>query len=77
MMIHTLQVMLPCLIRRLDCLKLHVFGSGDHDLSVPFTGSQAWTSSIGYKIVDPWRPWPTYGEVAGYLYCCFLLIISH
>lgn len=41
--------------------------SGDHDMCVPFTGSQAWTSSLGYKIVDEWRPWLSKGQVAGYL----------
>ncbi|XP_021301037.1 serine carboxypeptidase-like 20 [Herrania umbratica] len=41
--------------------------SGDHDMCVPFTGSQAWTRSIGYEIVDEWRPWTSHGQVAGYL----------
>lgn len=40
--------------------------SGDHDMCVPFTGSQAWTRSIGYKIVDEWRPWSSNGQVAGF-----------
>lgn len=49
--------------------KRYVFnfsGSGDHDMCVPFTGSQAWTRSVGYKIVDEWRPWTSHGQVAGY-----------
>ncbi|KAL6967923.1 Serine carboxypeptidase-like 20 [Sarracenia purpurea var. burkii] len=41
--------------------------SGDHDMCVPFTGSEAWTRSLGYKIVDEWRPWISDGQVAGYL----------
>ncbi|CAN0859680.1 Serine carboxypeptidase-like 20 [Linum grandiflorum] len=42
--------------------------SGDHDMCVPFTGTQAWTRSLGYKIVDPWRPWfSSDSQVAGYL----------
>ncbi|XP_022925208.1 serine carboxypeptidase 1-like [Cucurbita moschata] len=41
--------------------------SGDHDMCVPYTGSQAWTSSLGYKIVDEWRPWFSNAQVAGYL----------
>lgn len=41
-------------------------GSGDHDMCVPYTGSQAWTRSMGYKIVDEWRPWTSNGQVAGY-----------
>jgi hypothetical protein len=54
--------------------KFHVSCSGDHDMCVPFTGSQAWTRSIGYKIVDEWRPWLSNGQVVGYL---FLLILSY
>ncbi|XP_052186309.1 serine carboxypeptidase-like 20 [Diospyros lotus] len=41
--------------------------SGDHDMCVPYTGSEAWTRSVGYKIVDEWRPWNSNGQVAGYL----------
>ncbi|GKV35921.1 hypothetical protein SLEP1_g44123 [Rubroshorea leprosula] len=41
--------------------------SGDHDMCVPYTGSQAWTRSIGYKIVDEWRPWFSNEQVAGFL----------
>ncbi|XP_028769706.1 serine carboxypeptidase-like 20 [Neltuma alba] len=40
--------------------------SGDHDMCVPFTGSQAWTRSMGYKVVDGWRPWIVNNQVAGY-----------
>ncbi|KAJ7533561.1 hypothetical protein O6H91_13G054700 [Diphasiastrum complanatum] len=41
--------------------------SGDHDLCVPFTGSEAWTRSLGYKVIDRWRPWLAGGgQVAGY-----------
>ncbi|XP_057482860.1 serine carboxypeptidase-like 20 [Actinidia eriantha] len=41
--------------------------SGDHDMCVPYTGSEAWTRSVGYKVVDEWRPWTSDGQVAGYL----------
>ncbi|GAB2298159.1 Serine carboxypeptidase-like 20 [Dionaea muscipula] len=41
--------------------------SGDHDMCVPFTGSEAWTRSIGYKAIDEWRPWISDTQVAGYL----------
>lgn len=41
--------------------------SGDHDMCVPYTGSEAWTRSMGYKIVDEWRPWTANGQVAGYI----------
>lgn len=36
-------------------------------MCVPFTGSEAWTRSLGYKIVDDWRQWFSSGsDVAGY-----------
>lgn len=41
--------------------------SGDHDLCVPYTGTQAWTSSLGYQIVDEWRPWMSDKQIAGYV----------
>ncbi|XP_022742195.1 serine carboxypeptidase 1-like [Durio zibethinus] len=41
--------------------------SGDHDMCVPFTGTQAWTKSLGYKTITPWRSWISNGQVAGYL----------
>ncbi|KAK9159694.1 hypothetical protein Syun_006035 [Stephania yunnanensis] len=41
--------------------------SGDHDMCVPYTGSAAWTRSLGYKIVEEWRPWHYDDQVAGYL----------
>ncbi|KAK1318944.1 Serine carboxypeptidase 1 [Acorus calamus] len=40
--------------------------SGDHDMCVPYTGSEAWTRSLGYKITDGWRPWILNEQVAGY-----------
>jgi len=41
--------------------------SGDHDMCVPHTGSEAWTASLGYPVVDAWRPWLVDdGQVAGY-----------
>ncbi|XP_047334285.1 serine carboxypeptidase-like 20 [Impatiens glandulifera] len=40
--------------------------SGDHDMCVPFTGTEAWTRSLGYKIIDEWRPWISNDQVAGY-----------
>lgn len=39
--------------------------SGDHDMCVPYTGSEAWTKSMGYKVVDEWRAWISNGMVAG------------
>ncbi|CAM8925475.1 unnamed protein product [Rhodiola kirilowii] len=40
--------------------------SGDHDMCVPYTGSEAWTKSLGYKIIDEWRSWIVDHQVAGY-----------
>ncbi|XP_074578031.1 serine carboxypeptidase 1 [Curcuma longa] len=40
--------------------------SGDHDMCVPYTGSEAWTRSLGYGIIDEWRPWYVDAQVAGY-----------
>ncbi|KAJ4956750.1 hypothetical protein NE237_013533 [Protea cynaroides] len=41
--------------------------SGDHDMCVPFTGSEAWTRSLGYKITDEWRPWYCNDQLAGFI----------
>ncbi|KAI5648981.1 hypothetical protein M9H77_34986 [Catharanthus roseus] len=41
--------------------------SGDHDMCVPFTGTQAWTESLGYQVVDEWRPWNLDDQIAGYV----------
>ncbi|GAB4835374.1 carbohydrate-binding module 1 protein [Ancistrocladus abbreviatus] len=41
--------------------------SGDHDMCVPYTGTAEWTSSMGYRIEDEWRPWVVNNQVAGYL----------
>ncbi|GAB2225624.1 hypothetical protein Droror1_Dr00006421 [Drosera rotundifolia] len=40
--------------------------SGDHDLVVPFVGTQAWIRSLNYSIVDDWRSWHVEGQVAGF-----------
>uniref|UniRef100_A0A1D1XYN8 Carboxypeptidase n=2 Tax=Anthurium amnicola TaxID=1678845 RepID=A0A1D1XYN8_9ARAE len=40
--------------------------SGDHDMCVPFTGTEAWTRYMGYQVIDVWRPWFFDGQVAGY-----------
>ncbi|XP_066355546.1 serine carboxypeptidase 1-like isoform X1 [Miscanthus floridulus] len=40
--------------------------SGDHDMCVPHTGTEAWTASLGYGIIDSWRQWIVNDQVAGY-----------
>ncbi|KAK7286787.1 hypothetical protein RJT34_22018 [Clitoria ternatea] len=40
--------------------------SGDHDLVVPFTSTQAWIRALNYSIIQDWRPWLLDGQVAGY-----------
>ncbi|PNY15322.1 serine carboxypeptidase [Trifolium pratense] len=40
--------------------------SGDHDMLIPFLGTQAWIRSLNYSIVDDWRQWHTNDQVAGY-----------
>ncbi|ONK58785.1 uncharacterized protein A4U43_C09F16620 [Asparagus officinalis] len=45
---------------------LKKFYSGDHDMAVPFIGTQAWIRSLNYSIVDDWRSWHVDGQVAGY-----------
>ncbi|KAF2907301.1 carboxypeptidase C 1 isoform X2 [Oryza sativa Japonica Group] len=40
--------------------------SGDHDMCVPYTGTEAWTRSLGYGVIDSWRPWHLNGQVSGY-----------
>lgn len=47
--------------------------SGDHDMAVPHTGSEAWTSSLRLQELTSWRPWYTAvdtdseRQVAGYV----------
>lgn len=36
-------------------------------MCVPFTGTQAWTESLGYEVVDEWRPWEINKQVAGFI----------
>lgn len=40
--------------------------SGDHDMTVPFLGTQAWIRSLNFSIVDDWRSWFVDGQVAGW-----------
>ncbi|KAL3682548.1 hypothetical protein R1sor_000570 [Riccia sorocarpa] len=47
-------------------LKILIF-SGDHDAIVPVTGSRAWISTLGLKIVEDWKPYYVNKQVAGYV----------
>ncbi|ESQ27854.1 hypothetical protein EUTSA_v10018572mg [Eutrema salsugineum] len=40
--------------------------SGDHDMVVPFVGTQAWIRSLNYSLIDGWRPWMINDQIAGY-----------
>ncbi|KAL0736240.1 hypothetical protein Bca4012_012450 [Brassica carinata] len=41
--------------------------SGDHDMMVPSSSTEAWIRSLNYSIVDDWRPWMMSSyRVAGY-----------
>ncbi|CAL4915832.1 unnamed protein product [Urochloa decumbens] len=40
--------------------------SGDHDMVIPYIGTQAWIKSLNFSIVDRWRPWFADGQVAGF-----------
>ena len=42
--------------------------SGDHDMCVPHTGTEAWTAWLGARLGERqrWAPWEVEGQVAGY-----------
>ncbi|XP_024039918.1 serine carboxypeptidase-like 17 isoform X2 [Citrus clementina] len=40
--------------------------SGDHDMVVPFLGTEAWIKTLNYSIIDDWRPWILHSQVAGF-----------
>ncbi|CAL5438220.1 unnamed protein product [Camellia sinensis] len=39
--------------------------NGDHDLTIPNTGTQDWIKLLNLTIVSDWRPWLVDGEVGG------------
>ena len=55
--------------------------SGDHDLMVPFLGTQAWIRSLNFTIIDDWRAWHLDGQAAGlsrllcFTWCTFQLVL--
>jgi len=40
--------------------------SGDHDMVIPYIGTQAWIKTLNFSIVDRWRPWFVDRQVAGF-----------
>ncbi|XP_018458479.2 serine carboxypeptidase-like 14 [Raphanus sativus] len=40
--------------------------SGDHDMTIPFVGTQDWVRSLNFSILEKWRPWMINDQVAGY-----------
>jgi len=42
---------------------------GDLDPGVPYNGGEEWTSSMGFELVRPWRPWTVDGatQMAGHV----------
>lgn len=41
--------------------------SGDVDMCVPNTGTEAWTDSLNLPLIDEWRAWMVNNQVAGYV----------
>ncbi|PON40313.1 Serine carboxypeptidase-like [Parasponia andersonii] len=41
--------------------------SGDHDMMIPYIGTQTWIKSLNLPISGQWRPWIVDDEVAGYV----------
>lgn len=43
--------------------------SGDVDACVPYSGTEYWTSNLGFHVSDDWRPWTVDGgsRMAGYI----------
>ncbi|KAL6346989.1 hypothetical protein AAG906_012240 [Vitis piasezkii] len=40
--------------------------SGDHDMIIPYVGTQQWIASLNLNISDDWQPWFVDGQVAGF-----------
>ncbi|CAL8176941.1 unnamed protein product [Prunus armeniaca] len=46
-------------------LRAVVYG-GDHDMLIPYVGTQEWIKSLNLSVDYQWRPWFVNGQVAGY-----------
>ncbi|KAI6699389.1 hypothetical protein NL676_013713 [Syzygium grande] len=44
--------------------------SGDHDMVIPYLGTQSWIKTLNVSIVDDWRPWMVGDQVARCYLCC-------
>ncbi|XP_059445668.1 serine carboxypeptidase-like 18 [Corylus avellana] len=40
--------------------------SGDHDMMIPYVGTQVWVKNLNLPTVDGWRPWFVEGQIAGF-----------
>lgn len=42
------------------------FDSGDHDLTVPYVGTEKWIRSLNLTVKNNWDPWFVGTQVAGF-----------
>lgn len=50
--------------------------SGDHDMVVPYVGTQEWIRSLHLSVDYNWRPWLVNAQVAGLVASIYQFIIS-
>ncbi|KAF7851605.1 hypothetical protein BT93_L3488 [Corymbia citriodora subsp. variegata] len=53
--------------------------SGDHDMVIPYVGTQLWIDSLNLTISEGWHAWFVDGQVAGYatLYSSFPSLLTY